>query len=166
MNVYRLPGSCCAGSALPAGFAKPRQQLLQISAARAEHHVRRGDVHAARLPRINLRDVAAPSTFRFEQQLGALVEIDHNSIAAGDAAAGDAAGNQAEMTATADSAATAAPDKQPEPEEQAAASAAALQPMESQAEMQAEHEGQEGHGERQEQCVAPRRAAPAEPHKP
>ena len=37
--------------------------------------------------------------------------------------------------------------------------------MESQAEMQAEHEGQEGHGERQEQCVAPRRAAPAEPHK-
>jgi hypothetical protein len=29
-----------------------------------------------------------------EQQLGALVEIDHNSIAAGDAAAGDAAGTR------------------------------------------------------------------------
>jgi len=100
-----------------------------------------------------------------EQQRGALVEIECNSIAAGDAAAGDAAGNQAEMTATADSAATAAPDKQPEPEEQAAASAAALQPMESQAEMQAEHVGREGQGEQQGQRVQPRRAAAAEPHK-
>ena len=70
-----------------------------------------------------------------EQQRGALGVIDHNSIAAGDAAAGNAAGDQAAMAATAESAAMAAPDKQPEPEEQAAASAAALQPMESQAEM-------------------------------
>eukprot|EP00966_Prymnesium_polylepis_P013969 322135-Prymnesium_polylepis.1 len=69
------------------------------------------------------------------------------------------------MTATADSAAKAAPDEQPEPEEQAVADAAASQPMESRVEMQAEHAGHDGHGEQQEQCVAPRCAAPAEPHK-
>eukprot|EP00966_Prymnesium_polylepis_P025237 581984-Prymnesium_polylepis.1 len=51
-----------------------------------------------------------------EQQRGALVAIDRNSDATGDAAAGDAQGGQAAMTAVA--------DKQPQPEDQAAAPAA------------------------------------------
>eukprot|EP00966_Prymnesium_polylepis_P180020 4168198-Prymnesium_polylepis.1 len=37
--------------------------------------------------------------------------------------------------------------------------------MEPQEVVQVDHVGQEGQGEQQKQCVAPRRAASAEPHK-
>ena len=101
---------------------------------------------------------SANSTSVEERRDGAQAAIDHNSIAADDAAAGGAIHNQAAATATADSATKAATKKQPEPEQQAAAPAAALEPMELQMEVQMGQVGQEGRME-------PRAAAAAEPHK-